>query len=84
MILSEPTALTSKVQRTVTAFLPIDESRQGSCLMCGRCCQFAFECPFYEDGEGCSIYAFRPPQCRKYPRTKEESIVPGCGFAFGD
>ncbi|UCD56960.1 MAG: YkgJ family cysteine cluster protein [Candidatus Hydrogenedentota bacterium] len=70
-----------KVHRTLTALLPVEETRRGSCLRCGQCCQFLFRCPFY-DGEGCVIYSFRPPQCRKYPRTEEESIVPGCGFAF--
>jgi len=76
-------ALTRKVQRTLTAFLPIDEERNGSCLKCGQCCRLAFECPFF-DGEGCAIYSIRPPQCRKYPRTGGESIVPVCGFTFGD
>ncbi len=72
-----------KLQRTLTAFLPPDKTRKGSCLRCGQCCKFAFECPFY-DGERCTVYSFRPPQCRKYPRTEEESIVPGCGFTFGE
>ncbi|MBI4831802.1 MAG: hypothetical protein HY801_09675 [Candidatus Lindowbacteria bacterium] len=76
-------ALGLKIQRTFTAFLPIDEDRKGACRRCGQCCKFFFECPFY-DGEGCVIYSLRPPQCRKYPRAKDESIVPGCGFTFGE
>ncbi len=83
MSMNETHAMKLKVQRTITAFLPVDEKRDGFCLNCGRCCQFVFRCPFY-DGEGCAIYAVRPPQCRKYPRIREESIVPGCGFTFGD
>ena len=76
-------AIKLKVQRTFTSLLPIDGNRQGNCLRCGQCCRFVFECPFY-DGKGCAVYSLRPPQCRKYPRTEEESIVPECGFTFGD
>ncbi|GAB4342852.1 MAG: hypothetical protein Kow0099_20790 [Candidatus Abyssubacteria bacterium] len=72
-----------KVGRTFTSVLPVDPKRTGACRRCGKCCQLAFRCPFY-DGTGCVIYSFRPPQCRKYPRTKEESIVPDCGFRFDD
>ena len=75
--------LSLKFQRTLTALLPIDEERSGSCLKCGKCCRFAFDCPFY-DGEECAIYSMRPPQCRKYPRTEAESIVPSCGYKFGE
>lgn len=81
---SDPRASFSlKMKRTFTAFLPVDENRQGACRRCGGCCKLAFKCPFY-DGNGCSIYSFRPPQCRKYPRTQEESIVPDCGFTFSE
>jgi hypothetical protein len=76
-------SLSLKIQRTFTAFLPVDNRRKGSCRRCGGCCKLAFRCPFY-DGTGCAIYAFRPPQCRKYPRTEQESIVPDCGFVFTD
>jgi hypothetical protein len=80
----DPTkSLGLKIKRTFTAFLPVDPQRQGACRRCGGCCKLAFDCPFY-DGTGCAIYTIRPPQCRKYPRTKDESIVPGCGFTFGD
>ncbi len=72
-----------KLQRTFTAFFPVDENRKGSCRRCGQCCQFVFRCPFY-DGKGCIIYSFRPPQCRKYPRTQKESLVADCGFTFGE
>ncbi|MBI5119008.1 hypothetical protein HZA56_21295 [Candidatus Poribacteria bacterium] len=72
-----------KIQRTFTSLLPVDEGRKGSCRRCGQCCKLAFDCPFY-DGKGCVVYSLRPPQCRKYPRTKEESIVQDCGFIFGD
>ena len=78
----ETKALTLKVQRTVTALLPVDETRIGYCRKCGQCCRFAFECPFLGE-EKCAIYSLRPPQCRKYPRTEEESIVRDCGFTFG-
>jgi Fe-S-cluster containining protein len=81
MTLSDTEALRLKIQRTFTAFLPVAEKRKGSCLKCGQCCQFAYECPFLEE-EGCTIYSLRPPQCRKYPRTEEESIVAECGYTF--
>ncbi len=83
MSMTEADALTYKVQRTFTAFLPVEENRKGSCLGCGLCCRFALDCPFRSE-QGCSIYSIRPPQCRKYPRTLEESIVADCGFTFGD
>jgi hypothetical protein len=76
-------ALGLKIQRTITSLLPVEENRKGSCRKCGQCCKFFFECPFY-DGKRCAVYSLRPPQCRKYPRTEEESIVPDCGYVFGD
>lgn len=82
MTTAEINEMTHKVKRTFSAFLPVEEKRKGSCLRCGQCCEFAYGCPFYNE-ERCSIYSLRPPQCRKYPRTEEESIVADCGFTFG-
>jgi len=51
---------------------------------------FLVRCPFlkFEDGKPntarCSAYKIRPPQCRKYPRTKNEQIHLPCGYAFDE
>jgi Fe-S-cluster containining protein len=76
-----------KAMRTVTAVLPVAESRRGDCNNCGACCTLPTPCWFLryrEDGSSfCAIYHFRPPNCRKYPRTHEEFITQEtCGFWF--
>ena len=80
-----------KVARFATSLvLPVDRSRSGQCTRCGACCTFFVRCPFlrFEDGKPntarCAAYRLRPPQCRKYPRTKEEQIHLPCGFEFKD
>ncbi len=78
-----------KARRFATSLvLPVDKSRTGDCLRCGACCRFLVECPFLKEIEGkpgeyrCSAYAFRPPQCRKYPRSRAEQIHHPCGYRF--
>lgn len=80
-----------KMRRFATSLvLPVDKNRAGECLRCGACCKFLVECPFLKPIEGapgefrCSAYSIRPPQCRKYPRSKEEQIHHPCGFRFED
>ncbi len=80
-----------KLTRFVTSLvLPVAPSRTGECNRCGACCKFLVKCPFLrssEDDPGsfkCKAYFLRPPQCRKYPRTKSEQIHHPCGYRFGD
>ena len=59
-------------------------------MRCGACCKFLLKCPFLRSVKGspgshvCVVYAIRPLQCRKYPRSREEQIHHPCGFKFGD
>lgn len=80
-----------KVTRFFTSLLlPVDPKRTGECMRCGACCKFLVKCPFltYENGDPklprCKAYAIRPPQCRKYPRTKKEQVHMPCGYRFED
>jgi len=79
-----------KILRFATSlFLPVDPNRTGKCLRCGACCRFLFRCPFLREVRGspgqyrCAAYPIRPPQCRKYPRSKREQIHQPCGYRFG-
>lgn len=77
----------SKFKRLVTSLLPVADNRQGACNRCGECCKLPYPCPFLRyDEEGlsvCSVYHFRPPSCRKYPRTADENLTPEtCGYYF--
>ncbi|MDP3104219.1 MAG: hypothetical protein Q8M95_06390 [Candidatus Methanoperedens sp.] len=83
--------LYGKTKRLATSIiLPIDENRNGNCSNCGACCKFLFKCPFLiPDANGsnvaiCAIYEMRPPQCRKYPRAKDEQVHEPCGYCFTD
>jgi Fe-S-cluster containining protein len=78
-----------KVTRFFTSFaLPVDSNRGGECSRCGACCKFLFKCPFLRSEDGkpgsfrCAVYSVRPPQCRKYPRTRSEQIHLPCGYTF--
>lgn len=78
-----------KLKRTFTSILPISKKRRGKCVACGACCKLPNRCPFLRyDRHGrsrCAAYAFRPPNCRKYPRTNGEHITKDtCGFTFED
>jgi Fe-S-cluster containining protein len=77
----------AKIKRTCTSILPVSKSRKGECVNCGECCKLPNICPFLkfkEDGTSCClIYAFRPLNCRKYPRAESEFITAGeCGYRF--
>jgi hypothetical protein len=77
----------AKAKRTLTAVLPVADSRQGQCVQCGACCSLPNACPFLRtNGTGeayCFIYRLRPLNCRKYPRTESEQITADtCGFRF--
>jgi hypothetical protein len=77
----------AKAKRTFTAVLPVCQTRKGQCNRCGACCKLPNTCPFLAfDHEGkamCRIYACRPLNCRKYPRTRSEHIpVETCGHHF--
>ncbi|HPB74204.1 MAG TPA: hypothetical protein PLY96_02990 [Chromatiaceae bacterium] len=76
-----------KLKRLATSLLPVADNRVGSCNRCGECCKLPYPCPFLRfDAEGlstCAIYHFRPPSCRKYPRTSAENLTAEvCGFSF--
>ena len=77
-----------KIERLFTSILPVDKNRTGECNNCGACCHLPFRCSFLktaEDGkEYCSIYTIRPPNCRKFPRTKQQlsHVKETCGFSF--
>ena len=77
----------AKFKRAFSAFFPIAQNRKGACRHCGACCCLPVRCWFLKEGEDgkqyCSIYKFRPPNCRKYPRTEKEFITEQtCGFSF--
>jgi len=77
----------ARIKRTFTAILPVSKRRRGQCTNCGSCCKLPNVCPFLKskpDGESyCSIYTFRPLNCRKYPRTESDLITADtCGYRF--
>ena len=77
----------NKIKRFLTSLLPIAPNRRGACNRCGDCCKLPYPCPFlrYDDQglSSCAVYYFRPPSCRKYPRTAAENLTPQtCGFYF--
>jgi Fe-S-cluster containining protein len=79
-----------KIKRTFTSLLPIDKNRTGECNGCGDCCKLPFRCIFLNDmpdgTSRCSIYNVRPPNCRKFPRSRSqwETVKDNCGFQFPD
>ena len=77
----------AKWKRTLTSVLPVDPARKGACQSCGACCSLPNRCPFLrfdEHGKSrCAAYAWRPLNCRKYPRTWKEHVTwEHCGFSF--
>ena len=78
----------SKFKRTLTSLLPVEEGRTGSCNGCGACCELPTRCTFLKtDSQGnntCSIYRFRPPNCRKFPRSPAQlkEVAKTCSFSF--
>jgi Fe-S-cluster containining protein len=81
--------LNGKIKRAATSFvLPVDVNRAGECKGCGACCMFVYKCPFlrFENHNShraiCTIYEFRPPMCRKYPRIRDEQARQQCGYYF--
>ncbi len=80
----------SKIKRFFTALLmPVSKKRQGNCSGCGACCRLPVKCLFLKaKGDGtyyCTIYKFRPPPCRKYPRIRSEWITEDtCTYKFID
>jgi Fe-S-cluster containining protein len=77
----------NKLKRFATSLLPVSMNRRGECNRCGECCKLPYPCPFLRyDAQGlssCAVYKFRPPSCRKYPRTSGENLTPeSCGFYF--
>ena len=78
----------AKVLRQITAFSPVYKHRSGTCKRCGACCKLPYTCPWLRtDKSGlirCSVYFFRPPSCRKYPRTRAEHLTKDvCPIKFG-
>jgi uncharacterized protein len=83
-------SIIKKIERTFTSLiLPVEKCRNGECQQCGACCQLSYPCPFLKHREDkstfCAVYAMRPPQCRKYPRSKRECETgEGCGYHFSE
>lgn len=77
-----------KISRVCTSVFPVEVNRSGSCNRCGKCCKLVFKCFFLrEDGDGnysCAAYKFRPPLCRKFPRTQAQLdiVKDSCGYTF--
>ena len=77
-----------KIKRLATSvLLPVAENRRGDCNRCGECCKLPYPCPFLRYDENglssCAVYHFRPPSCRKYPRTAAENLTHEvCGYYF--
>lgn len=77
-----------KLARTVTSVLPVDKDRTGNCNQCGECCKLPFKCFFLRtDNEGkyyCAAYKFRPLNCRKFPRSRNQivPVIHKCGYTF--
>ena len=74
---------------TTSLLLPVAENRRGDCNRCGECCRLPYPCPFLRYDEkgksSCLVYQFRPPSCRKYPRTNSENLTPrACGYYFAN
>ncbi len=87
---AEARPMLAKVLRTVGSVLPVSDNRTGACNNCGACCNLPSRCVFLvteDSGKSyCSVYRFRPPSCRKFPRT-ERQLLPVrevCGFSFTD
>ncbi len=76
----------SKLIRSITSFLPVVNNRNGECANCGACCKLPKQCIFLKEKDRksyCSIYKFRPLNCRKYPRAEKEFLTKeSCGFRF--
>lgn len=83
-----------KIQRIITAFLPVSPARRGECRNCGACCEKnPTKCLFlrYEANNKSYCYlrrnfGFNSLQCRKYPRTESEQVLGfdknRCGYFF--
>jgi len=61
--------------------------RIGECKQCGKCCRLVFRCPFLKrmgDRQICSIYEYRPAQCRHFPIDVRDLRELGhiCGYTF--
>ncbi|MHC4708695.1 MAG: hypothetical protein ACYS8I_16630 [Planctomycetota bacterium] len=83
----KPNTWLAKAKRTFTSVLPVSKKRQGQCISCGACCKLPNVCRFLRyapDGKSyCTVYAFRPLNCRKYPRTEAEFVTEQtCGHRF--
>ncbi|MFQ5456804.1 MAG: hypothetical protein ACE5EA_11510 [Nitrospirota bacterium] len=62
--------------------------RMGDCLLCGKCCQLVFRCPFLKDSDGypiCHIYhKKRPKPCSAFPIDERDlaDVNYRCGYFF--
>ncbi len=79
--------MVNKILRFITSMRPIADARRGFCNRCGTCCKLPNRCKFLRyDEKGlsrCAIYRWRPPSCRKYPRTERENLTSQtCGYYF--
>ncbi|MBS3127934.1 hypothetical protein J4410_02220 [Candidatus Woesearchaeota archaeon] len=80
-----------KTLRFFQSFQGVEEGRKGQCTpeqcetLDGRkgsaCCKLGYVCPCLKKNTQCGVYQIRPPNCRVFPRTREDlSLVKNCGY----
>lgn len=59
--------------------------RQGGCLQCAACCNFAYPCPLLRPGNRCATYhTCRPRVCGLFPINQADlDDVAACGQTCG-
>ena len=95
MVLKVLNELGKKTVRFAGIIHGLEPGRQGSCTpqqcstLDGRkgaaCCRIGYVCPCIKADHACGVYNIRPPNCRVFPRTREDlSLVSGCGYFWDE